>query len=122
MIIKETNAELKRQQDLLEQSKKLAQNDVNKEFVATMKKDVDDTGEYTHYHTPFLGADNGTWKTWSWSSIWRDLGSMGMGVDYSTVNAHILNNNSNSMESLKDQYANATTQKTKTELTSKSKR
>ena len=111
--LKETNAELKRQQDLLEQSKKLAQNDVNKEFVATMKKDVDDTGEYTHYHTPFLGADNGTWKTWSWSSIWRDLGSMGMGVDYSTSERSYIEQQFQQYESLKDQYANATTQKDK---------
>lgn len=111
--LKETNAELKRQQDLLEQSKKLAQNDVNKQFVATMKKDVDDTGEYTHYHTPFLGADNGTWKTWSWSSIWRDLGSMGMGVDYSTSERSYIEQQFQQYESLKDQYANATTQKDK---------
>lgn len=111
--LKETNAELKRQQDLLEQSKKLAQNDVNKEFVATMKKDVDNTGEYTHYHTPFLGADNGTWKTWSWSSIWRDLGSMGMGVDYSTSERSYIEQQFQQYESLKDQYANATTQKDK---------
>lgn len=111
--LKEANAELKRQQDLLEQSKKLAQNDVNKEFVATMKKDVDDTGEYTHYHTPFLGADNGTWKTWSWSSIWRDLGSMGMGVDYSTSERSYIEQQFQQYESLKDQYANATTQKDK---------
>lgn len=111
--LKETNDELKRQQDLLEQSKKLAQNDVNKEFVATMKKDVDDTGEYTHYHTPFLGADNGTWKTWSWSSIWRDLGSMGMGVDYSTSERSYIEQQFQQYESLKDQYANATTQKDK---------
>ena len=111
--LKETNAELKRQQDLLEQSKKLAQNDVSKEFVATMKKDVDDTGEYTHYHTPFLGADNGTWKTWSWSSIWRDLGSMGMGVDYSTSERSYIEQQFQQYESLKDQYANATTQKDK---------
>ena len=111
--LKETNAELKRQQDLLEQSKKLAQNDVNKEFVATMKKDVDDTGEYTHYHTPFLGADNGTWKTWSWSSIWRDLGSMGMGVDYSTSERSYIEQQFQQYESLKDQYASATTQKDK---------
>ena len=111
--LKETNAELKRQQDLLEQSKKLAQNDVNKEFVATMKKDVDDTGEYTHYHTPFLGADNGTWKTWSWSSIWRDLGSMGMGIDYSTSERSYIEQQFQQYESLKDQYANATTQKDK---------
>ena len=111
--LRETNDELKRQQDLLEQSKKLAQNDVNKEFVATMKKDVDDTGEYTHYHTPFLGADNGTWKTWSWSSIWRDLGSMGMGVDYSTSERSYIEQQFQQYESLKDQYANATTQKDK---------
>ena len=111
--LKETNAELKRQQDLLEQSKKLAQNDVNKEFAKTMKKDVDDTGEYTHYHTPFLGADNGTWKTWSWSSIWRDLGSMGMGVDYSTSERSYIEQQFQQYESLKDQYANATTQKDK---------
>ena len=111
--LKETNAELKRQQDLLEQSKKLAQNNVNKQFVATMKKDVDDTGEYTHYHTPFLGADNGTWKTWSWSSIWRDLGSMGMGVDYSTSERSYIEQQFQQYESLKDQYANATTQKDK---------
>lgn len=111
--LKETNDELKRQQDLLEQSKKLAQNDVNKEFVATMKKDVDDTGEYTHYHTPFLGADNGTWKTWSWSSIWRDLGSMGMGVDYSTSERSYIEQQFQQYESLKDQYASATTQKDK---------
>ena len=97
----------------MEQSKKLAQNDVNKEFVATMKKDVDDTGEYTHYHTPFLGADNGTWKTWSWSSIWRDLGSMGMGVDYSTSERSYIEQQFQQYESLKDQYANATTQKDK---------
>lgn len=111
--LKETNAELKRQQDLLEQSNKLAQNDVNKQFVKTMKKDVDDTGEYTHYHTPFLGADNGTWKTWSWSSIWRDLGSMGMGVDYSTSERSYIEQQFQQYESLKDQYANATTQKDK---------
>lgn len=111
--LRETNDELKRQQDLLEQSKKLAQNDVNKQFVATMKKDVDDTGEYTHYHTPFLGADNGTWKTWSWSSIWRDLGSMGMGVDYSTSERSYIEQQFQQYESLKDQYANATTQKDK---------
>lgn len=111
--LKETNAELKRQQDLLEQSKKLAQNNVNKQFVKTMKKDVDDTGEYTHYHTPFLGADNGTWKTWSWSSIWRDLGSMGMGVDYSTSERSYIEQQFQQYESLKDQYANATTQKDK---------
>ena len=111
--LRETNAELKRQQDLLEQSKKLAQNDVNKQFVKTMKKDVDDTGEYTHYHTPFLGADNGTWKTWSWSSIWRDLGSMGMGVDYSTSERSYIEQQFQQYESLKDQYANATTQKDK---------
>lgn len=111
--LKETNAELKRQQDLLEQSKKLAQNDVNKQFVKTMKKDVDDSSEYTHYHTPFLGADNGTWKTWSWSSIWRDLGSMGMGVDYSTSERSYIEQQFQQYESLKDQYANATTQKDK---------
>ena len=63
-----------------------------------MKKDVDDTGEYTHYHTPFLGADNGTWRhghgqvfgeiqaLWEWALIILQ------------VNAHILNNNSNSMK------------------------
>lgn len=111
--LRETNDELKRQQDLLEQSKKLAQNDVNKQFAKTMKKDVDDTGEYTHYHTPFLGADNGTWKTWSWSSIWRDLGSMGMGVDYSTSERSYIEQQFQQYESLKDQYANATTQKDK---------
>ena len=114
--LKETNDELKRQQDLLEQSKKLAQNDVNKQFAKTMKKDVDDTGEYTHYHTPFLGADNGTWKTWSWSSIWRDLGSMGMGVDYSTSERSYIEQQFQQYESLKDQYANATTQKDKNRI------
>ena len=72
--LKETNAELKRQQDLLEQSKKLAQNDVNKEFVATMKKDVDDSSEYQYF-----SAEQTAHKTLSLGSFFRNFAANWIG-------------------------------------------
>lgn len=106
--LKETNAELKRQQDLLEQSKKLAQNDVNKEFVATMKKDVDDSSEYQYF-----SAEQTAHKTLSWGSFFRNFAAGGLAAGYKEDERSYIEQQFQQYESLKDQYANATTQKDK---------
>ena len=106
--LKETNAELKRQQDLLEQSKKLAQNDVNKEFVATMKKDVDDSSEYQYF-----SAEQTAHKTLSWGSFFRNFAAGGLAAGYKEDERSYIEQQFQQYEELKDQYANATTQKDK---------
>ena len=106
--LKETNAELKRQQDLLEQSKKLAQNDVNKEFVATMKKDVDDSSEYQYF-----SAEQTAHKTLSLGSFFRNFAAGGLAAGYKEDERSYIEQQFQQYESLKDQYANATTQKDK---------
>lgn len=106
--LKETNAELKRQQDLLEQSKKLAQNDVNKQFVATMKKDVDDSSEYQYF-----SAEQTAHKTLSWGSFFRNFAAGGLAAGYKEDERLYIEQQFQQYESLKDQYANATTQKDK---------
>lgn len=106
--LKETNAELKRQQDLLEQSKKLAQNDVNKEFVATMKKDVDDSSEYQYF-----SAEQAAHKTLSLGSFFRNFAAGGLAAGYKEDERSYIEQQFQQYESLKDQYANATTQKDK---------
>lgn len=106
--LKETNAELKRQQDLLEQSKKLAQNDVNKQFVKTMKKDVDDSSEYQYF-----SAEQAAHKTLSWGSFFRNFAAGGLAAGYKEDERSYIEQQFQQYESLKDQYANATTQKDK---------
>lgn len=106
--LKETNAELKRQQDLLEQSKKLAQNDVNKQFVKTMKKDVDDSSEYQYF-----SAEQTAHKTLSLGSFFRNFAAGGLAAGYKEDERSYIEQQFQQYESLKDQYANATTQKDK---------
>ena len=106
--LKETNAELKRQQDLLEQSKKLAQNNVNKQFVKTMKKDVDDSSEYQYF-----SAEQAAHKTLSWGSFFRNFAAGGLAAGYKEDERSYIEQQFQQYESLKDQYANATTQKDK---------
>ena len=106
--LRETNAELKRQQDLLEQSKKLAQNDVNKQFVKTMKKDVDDSSEYQYF-----SAEQTAHKTLSLGSFFRNFAAGGLAAGYKEDERSYIEQQFQQYESLKDQYANATTQKDK---------
>lgn len=106
--LKETNAELKRQQDLLEQSKKLAQNNVNKQFVKTMKKDVDDSSEYQYF-----SAEQAAHKTLSLGSFFRNFAAGGLAAGYKEDERSYIEQQFQQYESLKDQYANATTQKDK---------
>lgn len=112
--LKETNDELKRQQDLLEQSKKLAQNDVNKQFVKTMKKDVDNSDEYSNFGEAYskYPTHNAYYKSLSWSSIWRSF-LIGNDPNNSISEKEYIEDQFNIYEELKDQYANATTQKDK---------
>lgn len=112
--LRETNDELKRQQDLLEQSKKLAQNDVNKQFVKTMKKDVDNSDEYSNFGEAYskYPTHNAYYKSLSWSSIWRSF-LIGNDPNNSISEKEYIEDQFNIYEELKDQYANATTQKDK---------
>ena len=112
--LKETNAELKRQQDLLEQSKKLAQNEVNQQFVKMMKKDVDNSDEYSNFGEAYskYPTHNAYYKSLSWSSIWRSF-LIGNDPNNSVSEKEYIEDQFNIYEELKDQYASATTQKDK---------
>ena len=73
-----------------------------------MKKDVDDSSEYQYF-----SAEQAAHKTLSWGSFFRNFAAGGLAAGYKEDERSYIEQQFQQYESLKDQYANATTQKDK---------